>query len=155
MDKESEMDIFRLIIADHEQVSNLFKQLRQQKGPSGNRQQLFAQLKEALELHAHAEEQVFYPALQEVDVTQDLALEAMEDHLMVQELLAEMATTAIDSPDWDEKLEILAEDVEEHVEAEESDMFDAAHQLFTSAQATELAERWQTAKQQRMARSAK
>jgi len=149
------MDIFRLIMADHAKVSDLFKQLRRQKGSSQNRQQLFAQLKEALELHAYAEEQVFYPALQEVDVTEDLAFEAMEDHRLVRELLAELATSSIHTPEWNEQLEILEENVEEHVEEEETDIFDAAHQLLTAQQAAELAERWQMAKQEQMARSAK
>jgi len=149
------MDIFRLISADHEKLSELFKQLHTQRGASGNRAQIFAQLKEALERHAQAEEQVFYPALQAVDVTQDLAFEAMEDHRLMKELLAEMASTSLDSPDWDEKLEILEENVEEHVEEEESDIFDAARQIFTPKQAAELAERWQLAKQGQLARSAR
>ena len=44
---------------------------------------LFTQLKEELELHAHAEEQVFYPALQEADVTQEMVEGALEDHRVV------------------------------------------------------------------------
>ena len=149
------MDIFKLIKDDHEKVAGLFRQLQQQKSSSADREQLFDQLRQELELHTHAEEQVFYPTLQEVDVTQDLAFEAMEDHRLVKELLAELATSSIDSPEWDERIEILKENVEEHVEEEESDLFDAARQLLTPDQVTELAERWQTAKQEQMARSAK
>jgi hemerythrin superfamily protein len=149
------MDIFRLIMADHEKLSELFEQLHAQRGTSGHRAQIFAQLKEALESHAIAEEQVFYPALQALDVTQELAFEAMEDHRLVKELLAEMASASIGSPEWDEQLEILEENVEEHIAEEESDIFDAARQLFTPKQASELAERWQLARQGQLARSAR
>jgi len=45
--------------------------------------------------------------------------------------------------------------VQEHVEVEESDIFDAARQLLSPEDEAELAERWQTTKQEQMARHAK
>jgi hemerythrin superfamily protein len=153
--KEGEMDIFRLIMADHARVTDLVRQLYNQTGSSGDRAQLFAQLKEEIELHAHAEEQVFYPLLQEREMTRELAFEALEDHHLVQELLADMATSSMESPAWQEKLDILTENVAEHMAEEESDLFEAARQVVTAAQADELAQRWHTAKQVQMARSAK
>lgn len=149
------MDIFSLIKQDHQEVDGLFKQLRDAKGSRALCAQLFTQLKEALELHAHAEEQVFYPALQEDDMMQEMVEEALDDHQLVAELLEELATTPKGSAAWDEKIRILAENVQEHVEEEESDIFDVAHQLLSKEEAAELAERWQTAKQEQMARHAK
>lgn len=149
------MDIFSLIKKDHEEVANLFKLLRNAKGSRETREQVFVQLKEALELHAHAEEQVFYAVLQEDDVTEEMAEEALEDHQLIAELLEELATTPKSRAAWDEKLEMLEENVQEHVEIEESDIFDAARQLLSAQEATELAERWQIAKQEQMARHAK
>lgn len=149
------MDIFSLIKKDHEEVAGLFKQLRDAKGSRQRCEQLFTQLKEVLELHSHAEEQVFYPALQEAEVTQEMLEEALEDHQLVAELLEELATTPKGGAEWDERIEILEENVQEHVEEEESDIFDAARQLLSPGDATELAARWQTAKQEQMARHAK
>ena len=149
------MDIFSLIKQDHQEVASLFKQLRDAKGSRQTCAQLFTQLKEELELHAYAEEQVFYPALQEADATEEMVEEALEDHQLVTELLEELATTPKSGVEWDEKLEILEENVQEHAEEEESDIFDAARQLLSAADAAELAERWQTAKQEQMARHAK
>lgn len=146
------MDIFSLIQEDHQKVRELFQQL---KSGSGNRDQLFSQLKEELELHTHAEEQVFYPVLQEVDVTQDMMEEAIGDHELVEELLEELATAPKDTEEWSEKLDVLQENVEEHVEEEESDIFEAARQILVGDQAQELAQRWQTAKQEQLARYAK
>jgi hemerythrin superfamily protein len=149
------MDIFSLITTDHQEVAGLFKKLHDARGSRAMCEQFFAQLKEALELHAYAEEQVFYPALQEADMTQEMAEEALEDHQLVTELLEELTDTPKEGEAWDETLQILEENVQEHVEVEESDIFDAARQLFSAADIDELAERWQTAKQEQMARHAK
>lgn len=149
------MDIFSLIKQDHQEVASLFNQLHDAQGSRDMCAQLFAQLKEALERHAHAEEQVFYPALREADVTQEMVEEAMEDHQLVAELLEELATMPKGEAAWHERLEILEENVQEHIEEEESDIFDAAHQLWSVEDATELAERWQTVKQELLARHAK
>ncbi len=149
------MDIFSLIKQDHQEVLSLFRQLRDAKGSRQTCERLFTQLKEELELHSQAEEQVFYAALQEADVTEEMVEEALEDHQLVAELLEELTTTPKGSAEWDEKLEILEENVQEHIEVEESDMFEAARQLLSAADAAELAERWQTVKQEQMARHAK
>ena len=149
------MDIYSLIKQDHQEVASLFKQLRDARGSRETCAQLFTQLREELELHAHVEEQVFYSALQEADVTQEMVEEALEDHQLVVVLLEELATTSKDSAAWDEQIQGLEENVQEHVEAEESDIFDAARQLLSPEDEAELAERWQTAKQEQMARHAK
>src|SRR6267378_3076569 len=106
--------------------------------------ELFAQLREDLELHAHAEERVLYSALKETEGVQELVEEALDDHELVQNLLDELAAMRIDDEAWNEKLEVLEEHVENHIEEEESDIFDVARQLFSVEQAAELAQRWQT-----------
>ena len=125
------------------------------EGFSETSEQLFAQLREELELHAHAEERVWYPALREAEGTQELVEEALDDHELVQDLLDELAASRMDDEAWIEKLEVLDEHVEDHIEEEEGDIFDVARQLFSVEQAAELAQRWQMAKQEHMARHAK
>jgi hemerythrin superfamily protein len=149
------MDIYSLIKKDHEEVASLFRRLKAAEGFSETFEQLFAQLREQIELHAYAEERVFYPALQETEGTQELMEEALDDHELIQELLDELATSRIDSETWNEKLEVLEEHIEDHVEEEESDIFDVARQLFNTERAAELAQHWHTAKQEQIARYAK
>jgi hemerythrin superfamily protein len=147
------MDILHLIEADHRKVAELFQKLHKTRGAGQNRQQLFAEIREALELHTQAEEQVFYPALQATDEARDLVLNAQADHQLIAELLEEMASDAAQDADWDEKLNELRENVEGHVEEEEDDLFDIARQLLSAEQARKLAEEWQRVKQeQQMAR---
>ena len=149
------MDIYSLIKKDHEEVASLFRRLKAAEGFSETFEQLFAQLREHLELHAHAEERVLYSALKEAEGAQELVEEALDDHELVQNLLDELAAARIDDEAWNEKLEVLEAYVEDHIEEEESDIFDMARQLFSVEQAAELAQRWQTAKQEHMARHAK
>ena len=149
------MDIYSLIKKDHQEVANLFRRLKAAEGFSETSEQLFAQLREELELHAHAEERVWYPALREAEGTQELVEEALDAHELVQEFLDELAASRMDDEAWNEKLEVLDEHVEDHIEEEEGDIFDVARQLFSVEQAAELAQRWQMAKQEHMARHAK
>jgi hemerythrin superfamily protein len=149
------MDIYDLIKNDHKEIAGLLRRLQAAEGFSETSEQLFAQLKEAVELHAHAEEQVWYPALREAEGTQELVQEAFDDHALVQELLDGLAASHLGDEAWYEQLEVLGEHMEAHVEEEEDTLFDVARQLFSTAQAAELAQRWQRAKQEPMARYAK
>jgi len=67
---------------------------------------------------------------------------------LVQELLDELAASRMDNEAWNEKLELL----EEYVEEEKGNSFDIACQPCSAEQAAELAQCWQTAKQEHMAR---
>jgi hemerythrin superfamily protein len=140
---------------DHQEVVSLFRRLKAAEGFSETSEQLFAQLREELELHTHAAERVLYAALQETGGTQELVEAALDDHKLVQELLDELAVLRMDDAAWNEKLEVLEEHVADHVEEEEGDIFDVARQRFSAAQVAELAQRWQAAKQEYMARHAK
>jgi len=149
------VDIYSLIKKDHQEVASFFRRLKAAEGFSETSEQLFAQLREELEIHARAEEQVWYPALREAEGTQELVEEALDDHELVQDLLDELAASRMDDEAWNEKLEVLGEHVEDHIEEEESNIFDVARQLFSAEQAAELAQHWQTAKQEYMARHVK
>jgi len=149
------VDIYSFIKKDHQEVANLFRRLKAAEGFSETSEQLLAQLREDLALHAHAEEQVWYPALREAEGAKELVEEALDDHELIQDLLDELAASRMDDEAWNERLEVLEEHVEEHIEEEEGDLFDVARQLFNTAQAAELAQRWQVAKQEHMAKDAK
>jgi iron-sulfur cluster repair protein YtfE (RIC family) len=148
------MDILHLIDADHQKVAELFQQLHHARGNAQNRRRLFAELKEELALHTQAEEQVFYPALQESDEARDMVHNAQEEHRLVAEVLEDMALDVDSGAEWDEKLSELQENVEGHVEEEENELFEIAHQLFSTKQASQLAADWRRVKaEQQMAKT--
>jgi len=134
------MDIYETLHQEHEQVAKLFKEIEEtSSGAIKTRERLFGQLKTALELHSRAEEKVFYPILKEYDASHFQALEAAEEHHMVDLLLKELASLSKDKEEWLAKLCVLKESVLHHVDEEENELFPKAHEILDDAQAEQLA----------------
>lgn len=129
------MDAFELLKKDHKKVSQLFEEIESASGKSKN--QLFGQLKKELDVHAHVEEKIFYPALENKQESRDITLEAYEEHKVVKDLLAELAAGA-PGDEWDAKLKVLKENVEHHVEEEEGELFDKAEDVLSEEQIERL-----------------
>ena len=75
------MNAFTLLKEDHEKVAGILEKIdgtteRATKG----REELFAQLKNELDVHARIEEEILYPALEEYEETRAISLEAYEEH---------------------------------------------------------------------------
>ncbi|MDT4965921.1 MAG: hypothetical protein QOJ64_658 [Acidobacteriota bacterium] len=141
------MDAFELLKKDHEKVSGIFEKLEPttERGVK-TREELFAQLKSELDIHAKVEEEIFYPAIKEAKETHDITLEAFEEHKVVKGLLAELDALAKDDETWGAKFTVLKENVEHHVEEEEGEMFKSARKVLTKEQIEELGERMEAAK---------
>lgn len=126
------MDAFELLKNDHKKVSQLFKEIESASGQA--KTQLFSRLKRELDVHAHIEEKVFYPALVNTDEARDITLEAYEEHKVVKDLLAELASGGAPNDEWDAKLTVLKENVEHHVEEEEGELFSKARRVLSREQ---------------------
>ncbi len=122
------MDVFELLKSDHRKVSKLFDQIESASGQAKKR--AFTQLKTELDLHAELEERLFYPRLEKAQPSRDITLEAYEEHKVVKDLLAELASNGV-SDEWDAKLKVLRENVEHHVEEEEGELFDKAEDVLS------------------------
>ncbi|HLL71452.1 MAG TPA: hemerythrin domain-containing protein [Pyrinomonadaceae bacterium] len=141
------MDAFEMLKNDHAKVSSIFDQLEPATDAT-TRQQLFTQLKQELDIHAHIEETVLYPALKQAAETRDITEEAYEEHQEVKDLLAELQTTPPDSEEWGDMILELRENVEHHVEEEEGEMFTKARQVLSEQQINEIGARMAAEKQQ-------
>ena len=141
------MNAFKLLEADHEKVAGIFEKLEPttERGVK-TREDLFAQLKTELDIHAGIEETIFYPALKDVDKTHDLVLEAYEEHHVIKQLLAELDALSKDDEQWGAKLKVLQENVEHHVEEEEDELFPKAQKVLSAEEVEALGERLQQAK---------
>lgn len=146
------MNPFELLKKDHEKVSGLMKRLETttERGVK-TREELFSRLKEELDVHAHIEETIFYPALQIETETEDITREALEEHKIVKTLLAELDSTAKDDEQWSAKFTVLKEMVEHHVEEEEGEMFTQARQALDKEELDELGEEMNEEKKRMMA----
>jgi iron-sulfur cluster repair protein YtfE (RIC family) len=112
-----------LLKTDHRRVDELFSKVKVNE--DGNNKDVFTRIKEELDLHAHIEEQIFYPHLLENgdEELQKIVREGIEEHAQVKTLLPEIAALDGDSDDFKAKLKVLMENVEHHVDEEENEMF--------------------------------
>lgn len=146
------MNAFELLKKDHQKVSGLFKQLEETTERAvKTREDLFAQLKQELDIHARIEETILYPVLKEAKETHEITLEAIEEHNVVKQLLSELDAMAVSEEQWTAKLTVLKENVEHHVEEEEGEMFKDAKKVLSAEQIEELGARLEAAKQEQKA----
>ena len=141
------MNAFTLLKADHKKVAGIFEKLEPttERGVK-TREELFAQLKNELDIHARIEEEIFYPALKEADETHDVVLEGYEEHAVVKRLLSELDELSKDDETWGAKLKVLQENVEHHVEEEEGEMFPKARKVLSAEEVEALGERLEAAR---------
>lgn len=136
------MNAFELLKNDHEKVSAIFENVEATSaGDAALRQNMFAQLKNELEIHAHIEETIFYPALREESEAREIVIEALEEHQEVKDLLAELDGMPVDTDEWSARMEELREGVEHHVAEEEGEMFEKAREVLSHQQIADLGQR--------------
>ena len=119
---EAKVDPVTLLKDDHKKVKDLFA--RAEKKPT---QELIDQITLELQVHTKVEEEIFYPAFKKVD--EELVLEAIEEHHVVDTLLEEIAGLSPDDDVLAAKLTVLKENVEHHIEEEEGEMFPDAKEV--------------------------
>ena len=138
------MDAFTLLKADHEKVAQLFDQLEAARGAAKLR--VFQQIRTELELHAHIEEKIFYPAVEKPEETHDLTLEAYEEHDVVKKLLSQLGRARRVSDEWEAQAKVLQENVEHHVEEEENELFEKTADVLSEEEIEELGQRMEAEK---------
>ena len=115
------MSAIDLLESQHREVEKLFKQL--EKAKSGqSKTTLFEEIADKLAIHAAIEEHHFYPTVRE-NRTEDILLESLEEHVTIKRTLADLLKIDGDDETFEAKIKVLKEQVEHHVEEEESDLF--------------------------------
>jgi hemerythrin HHE cation binding domain-containing protein len=142
------MDPFELLKKDHQKVSTLFQEIESASGEA--KLAIFRKLKQELDVHAHIEEIIFYPALEREKETREITLEAYEEHRVVKDLLSQLDAASSADEDWEARLTVLKENVEHHVDEEEGELFDKANDVLTGEQADDLGDRMQAEKNRQM-----
>ncbi|MBF6332966.1 hemerythrin domain-containing protein [Nocardia transvalensis] len=102
------MDITELILDDHHEQRRLFAILEQvDRTETGALSAVWDRLAAFLELHAQAEEEIFYPALLQVGIAarraagvEDETLDAIHDHNEIRDAIAEVARHRVGSDEW-------------------------------------------------------
>lgn len=143
------MNAFQLLKEDHQKVSGLFQQIEPTtERAEKTRTELFAQLKQELDIHARIEETIFYPSIKRAAETREVVLEGFEEHHVIKMLLKELEAMPVDTEQWAAKIKVLQENVEHHVEEEEGEMFQKARDVLSEDDINRLGEQMQEMKKQ-------
>ncbi len=105
------------------------------------RRDLFHRIKAALTVHETIEEEIFYPAFKAHPRARDLVLEGIEEHHVVDNLLGELTDMPPSHESWGAKASVMRENVEHHIDEEETDMFVKARTTFDRAELEALGKR--------------
>ena len=143
------MDALQLLTTDHEHVKKMLQDLDDTTERAvKTREQTFAKLQSDLEVHETIEEEIFYPALKDHPKTRDIALEGYEEHHVVDMVMGEMGDVAVSDETWTAKFAVMKENLEHHIEEEETDMFPKARKVFDQQELDELGERMAARKEE-------
>lgn len=102
------MDITQLILDDHHEQRRLFSIIEQiDRADTGSLSAVWGRLASFLEVHAAAEEAIFYPALLRAGIAarrkagaEDETLDAISDHNDIRDAVQEVGRHAVGSDEW-------------------------------------------------------
>ena len=135
------MDVYKLLQDDHRKVKTLLKELDETtERAEKTREHLIRKIEMELTVHSEAEEKFFYPLLQGPKATKDLAYEALAEHKVVKQLLSELVAEPKGTSEWTAKASVLKENVEHHIEEEESELFPQARKILSQEEAESIGE---------------
>ena len=110
-------DVVDLIMQDHREVERLFDEL---KDSPEKRPNLLPVLTTLLTAHSRAEEAEVYPVAAAEAGEKEEVSHSQQEHIEADQLLAKLASTDPESPDFDKVLQNLIDAVSHHVEEEET-----------------------------------
>ncbi|MES2351625.1 MAG: hemerythrin domain-containing protein [Pseudomonadota bacterium] len=121
-------DAITLLTEDHEHVKSLFEQYEELGDRAhASKQKLAVQICTELTKHATAEDEIFYPAVREANKeNEDIIDEAVVEHAAAKDLIAQILSMEEGDELFDAKIKVLSEQIEHHVQEEESEMFPKA-----------------------------
>jgi hemerythrin superfamily protein len=140
-------DILTLLEADHRKMEGL---LNQAAGTTERavvkRVELLDRIIGELNLHESIEEGILYPALKAHPEARDIVLEGFQEHHVADLLAQELQEIAEDDERWGAKFKVFKENVEHHIQEEESSMFRTARAVISQEELRQLGRRMQEMK---------
>jgi iron-sulfur cluster repair protein YtfE (RIC family) len=133
------MDIYQRIKQEHDLQRQLATALADTSGDSPERRRLWTQLKPEAEAHANAEEQTFYAALIARQETQEQARHSISEHEDAAELIDTLEEADMSSGAWLQNFKKLRDELEHHMQEEESEVFAQAREVIDEDEAIQLA----------------
>jgi iron-sulfur cluster repair protein YtfE (RIC family) len=132
------MNAIRLLDEQHDEVADLLAQAEEAEEPERKRE-LFELIADQLAIHSAIEERIFYPMVNGEE-TEDALMEAVEEHLGIKRLIADLLELAPADRHFAAKLTVLREQVEHHIEDERRDIFPMVRKMLDRDQLEALGE---------------
>ena len=110
------------LMRDHRTVEQLFKAFEEAKEDGQKKQGIVQQIVQELRVHMAIEEEVFYPTSREF-VEADMVNEAEVEHQGAKDLMDQLEASDPSDEMYDAKVKVLQEQIEHHVEEEETEYF--------------------------------
>jgi hemerythrin superfamily protein len=139
-------DIIELVLHDHQVVAELFDKL-QAASAASDQTALFAEVKDALERHASAEEQVLYPRVRkDVPEGEEEAKDAVEEHDQIRGSLKEVEEHDAGTELFTLAVAQLVATTKHHVGVEESELLPDFRNNSDASEREQLGRRFEEAK---------
>jgi hemerythrin superfamily protein len=136
--KSKAQDAIELLKEQHREVETMFSKFEKLgANATKTKQTTFEEIADALAMHATIEEKHFYPAVK-AKRTEDILLEALEEHLGIKRVIADLLKLQASDETFEAKVKVLKEQVEHHVKEEENDLFPKVRKALDKAELTEL-----------------
>jgi hemerythrin superfamily protein len=120
--KGKSISAVELLEQDHRDVERCFEDYEDAKSDR-EKSDLSAKICLALTVHAHIEEEIFYPQARKATKDNDLLDEAAVEHAGAKHLIAEIQSMKVGDDLYDAKIRVLAEQIKHHVKEEEEELF--------------------------------
>ena len=135
-------DVFTIIVEEHRMVDMLGEKYKQSQDQH-EKQQIAHNVIKLLSLHAACEEMALYPVMKEKlpDGPQQVA-HALQEHLVVKELLFQLDNAQVGQAHYDEKLLECLADIQQHVAEEEQQLLPALRQACSDEEVRMMTEQY-------------
>ena len=148
----SKTDGISLLKKDHAEVRSLLNKLNNTTDHDGaQRQELLGEIEQRVKAHTTIEEEIFYPAFKETvrsDTGEKLYFEALEEHHVVDLVMAELKETGAEVETFAARAKVLKDLIEHHAEEEETEMFPKARKAMSTDALRNVGQRMEQRKQQ-------
>jgi hemerythrin superfamily protein len=119
---EDRQDALDLLMRDHREVEALFARYTE-AGDEVEKAALVGRICTLLRVHTQIEEEIFYPAAKRRIEDRDLIDEAVVQHHNARTLIRDIETARPGDPMVEARMQVLCEQVAEHVQEEETELF--------------------------------
>lgn len=138
-------DVFQLLEQDHRTVQDLLTRI-ERSHDGREREAMFRNVKNALELHSRFEEEKFYPSARKATGLNDEIEDDLEEHEEADLLMNTIAGLDASSKEWMERVKDLRRTLDHHIRDEEERLFPQARRKFDKSEAEAMGNDYQQRK---------